>query len=218
MPETTIDGTISSAPANCRPLWSGATLAADTLGTCPTFKITGSLMPTNLKSADTVIVNAKVHTLDARQPSVSTIVIANGRILAAGGNHLLGEHRGPRTRVHDAKIQTITPGLIDGHIHPIQGSEITVGVDFGRVSTFDGFLAVLRTEAARVLGENPAGWVRGWNLDYGVSGSWPYLRQKRRQMIAPATPSPEPGPSLAVSSVPPKRSAGGLLPAVPHAR
>ncbi len=29
-------------------------------------------------------------------------------------------------------------------------------------------------------------------------------------MVAPATPSPEPEPSLAVSSVPPKRSAGGL--------
>ncbi|GAA2145490.1 amidohydrolase [Arthrobacter humicola] len=125
-------------------------------------------MPNNLKSADTVIVNARVHTLDARQPSVSTIAIANGRILASGGNHLLGEHRGPRTRVHDAKGQTITPGLIDGHIHPIQGSEITVGVDFGPVSTFAGFLAVLRTEALRVLSEDSKGWVRGWNLDYGV--------------------------------------------------
>jgi predicted amidohydrolase YtcJ len=128
----------------------------------------GILMPTNLRTADTVIVNANVHTLDPGQPSASTIVIANGRILASGGKHLLGEHRGPRTQVHDAKGQTITPGLIDGHIHPVQGSEITVGVDFGSVSTFDGFLAALRTEAARVLSENSAGWVRGWNLDYGV--------------------------------------------------
>ena len=125
-------------------------------------------MPTNLSTADTVIVNATVHTLDPRQPSASTIVIANGRILAAGGEHLLGEHRGPRTQVHDANGQTITPGLIDGHIHPIQGSELTVGVDFGSVSTFEGFLAALRTEAARVLSEDTAGWVRGWNLDYGV--------------------------------------------------
>ena len=125
-------------------------------------------MPTNLSAADTVIVNATVHTLDPRQPSASTIVIANGRILAAGGEHLLGEHRGPRTQVHDANGQTITPGLIDGHIHPIQGSELTVGVDFGSVSTFEGFLAALRTEAARVLSEDTAGWVRGWNLDYGV--------------------------------------------------
>ena len=125
-------------------------------------------MPAHLRTADTVIVNAKVHTLDPGQPVASTIVIANGTILAAGGKHLLGEHRGPRTKVHDATGQTITPGLIDGHIHPIQGSEITVGVDFGPVSTFDGFLAALRTEAARVLSENSAGWVRGWNLDYGV--------------------------------------------------
>ncbi len=125
-------------------------------------------MPTSSITADTVIVNAKAHTLDPREPSASTIVIANGRILAAGGKHLLGEYGGPRTHVHDAHGQTITPGLIDGHIHPIHGSEITVGVDFGAVSTFDGFLAALRTEAAKVLSEDPAGWVRGWNLDYGV--------------------------------------------------
>ncbi|MHA7268648.1 amidohydrolase [Arthrobacter sp. HLT1-20] len=118
--------------------------------------------------ADTIVVNASVHTLDPAQPGCDTIVIAGGRVIATGGAALVKEHRGSGTSVVDAHGHTVTPGLIDAHIHPIEGVEATVGVDFGGIVTFNAFLAELRTEADRVLAHEPAGWVRGWNIDYGV--------------------------------------------------
>lgn len=118
--------------------------------------------------ADTIIVNASVHTLDPAQPSCDTIVIAGGRVSATGDATLLKDHRGSGTSIVDAHGYTVTPGLIDAHIHPVEGVEATVGIDFGGVSTFDGFLAALRTETDRVVAHEPGGWVRGWNLDYAV--------------------------------------------------
>lgn len=118
--------------------------------------------------AETIIVNASVHTLDPAQPGCDTIVIAGGRVVATGDAALVKEHRGSRTTVVDAQGHTVTPGLIDAHIHPVEGVEATVGVDFGGVKTLDGFLAVLRAETDRVLADEPTGWVRGWNVDYSV--------------------------------------------------
>ncbi|ALE04873.1 amidohydrolase [Arthrobacter sp. ERGS1:01] len=118
--------------------------------------------------ADTIIVNASVHTLDPARPGCDTIVMAGGRVVATGDAALLKEHRGSDTSIVDAQGHTVTPGLIDAHIHPIEGVEATIGVDFGGVKTLEGFLAALRAEADRVLAHEPSGWVRGWNVDYGV--------------------------------------------------
>ncbi|PII96811.1 amidohydrolase, partial [Leucobacter sp. OLES1] len=63
---------------------------------------------------------------------------------------------------------TITPGLIDAHLHPIQGVDIVQGVDLGGLTDLRVVLDRLREEAARVRREPVGGWVRAWNLDYAA--------------------------------------------------
>lgn len=123
--------------------------------------------------ADTILVGARVITMNPRQPVAEAIAIRAGRILGVGDAATLAEFRAPRTIVEDLHGASVTPGLIDAHMHPIQGVELAVGVDFGGVRDPEVFLGMLRGEAERVQGGAAGGWVRGWNIDYDVFSTLP---------------------------------------------
>ncbi|WP_136044662.1 amidohydrolase, partial [Microbacterium sp. K41] len=118
--------------------------------------------------ADTIVTGARVVTMDPRRPEASAFAVRDGRFLAVGDDALVRELRGPRTVVHDLAGAAVTPGLIDAHLHPLQGLELTAGVDLGGITTGTAFLAALRAEADRALRDDRDPWVRGWNLDYDV--------------------------------------------------
>ncbi|WP_241156325.1 amidohydrolase [Leucobacter chromiireducens] len=123
------------------------------------------------KSAELIISGARVHTMtegDAVQAPRS-IAISDGRILGVGEEQEIADaFRGANTRIDDAHGATITPGLIDAHLHPIQGVELCQGIDLGRIRDVAGLRDALAAEAARVRRETSDGWVRAWNLDYAV--------------------------------------------------
>jgi predicted amidohydrolase YtcJ len=113
--------------------------------------------------ADTLLVNAKVVTLNPAQPEAEAIAIAGDRILAVGPRRDLEAHRGPGTRVVDAGGRTVIPGLIDAHSHFLRG-----GNSYAQELRWDGVpsladaLRLLRDQAGRV---GPPNWVQvvgGW--------------------------------------------------------
>ncbi|MBK0422146.1 amidohydrolase [Leucobacter sp. CSA2] len=124
--------------------------------------------------ADIIIEGAAVRTIEPGDGELAprSIAIADGRILAVGepdGADAIREaFAGPSTRIDDARTRTITPGLIDAHLHPIQGVELCQGIDLGGIENRRQLDEALRAEAARVRGGEAGGWVRGWNLDYAV--------------------------------------------------
>src|SRR3954454_25239695 len=68
-------------------------------------------------SADLILSNAKVITVDHDFTIAQAIAIAGDRILAVGSNDALAAHTAPETRVVDLKGRTVMPGIIDGHAH-----------------------------------------------------------------------------------------------------
>jgi predicted amidohydrolase YtcJ len=70
-----------------------------------------------VRSADLILSNAKVITVDRDFTIAQAIAIAGDRILAVGRNDTMAAHTAPETRVVDLKDRTVTPGLIDGHAH-----------------------------------------------------------------------------------------------------
>lgn len=123
------------------------------------------------RTADIIIEGARVRTMLPGEPdgSVRSIAIAGGRILGIGAADDVREaFRGTVTRIDDAAGRTITPGLIDAHLHPIQGVDIVQGVDLGGLIDLRIVLDRLREEAARVRRDTVGGWVRAWNLDYAA--------------------------------------------------
>lgn len=118
--------------------------------------------------ADTIVTGAQVVTMDPRRPEACAFAVRDGRILAIGDDDVVADLRGPRTVMRDLAGAAVTPGLIDAHLHPIQGMELTAGVDLGGVTSGAALLAALRAEADRAISEDSDPWVRGWNLDYRV--------------------------------------------------
>lgn len=104
-----------------------------------------------------------VHTLDPHSGAPATGVLArDGLIVAVGDASELRTDVPSGTAVHDLGDAVVTPGLVDGHSHPIVGLEWTDGVDLSRCLTMEDLrsaLGVARTELSE--GE----WLRGWGLN-----------------------------------------------------
>lgn len=64
----------------------------------------------------------------------------------------------------------VTPGLVDGHIHPVTGAEPTHGLDLSGCGDLDEVRAAL-ADAVRDL--PPGAWLHGWVLDPNVFADRP---------------------------------------------
>ncbi|KAB7648812.1 amidohydrolase [Polymorphobacter fuscus] len=116
--------------------------------------------------ADLVVTNAKVYTVDDRQPTAGAFVVRGGRFAHVGDNESALAFAGPRTRRFDAKGMTIVPGFIDCHNHA-RGEVLVYDVLVGNpyvveFVTIQSIIDKLTARAAAV----PAGtWVEGFFHD-----------------------------------------------------
>src|ERR1700680_4917919 len=74
------------------------------------------------QSADTVLVNGKVLTVDSQFSARAAIAIRDGKITAGGSNAEVRKLAGPKARVIDLQGHTVIPGLIDSHMHAIRAA------------------------------------------------------------------------------------------------
>src|SRR5215813_555117 len=70
--------------------------------------------------ADRVFRNATVFTADAANPDAQAIAVRDGRIVYVGTDVGVAPFIGPSTRVTDLHGGFLMPGLIDGHLHPLE--------------------------------------------------------------------------------------------------
>ena len=73
-------------------------------------------------AADIVIVNARVYTVNAKQPWAEAIAIRQGRILAVGSAQDIASFHGSATKTINAGGRLVLPGFTDCHIHFLDGS------------------------------------------------------------------------------------------------
>jgi predicted amidohydrolase YtcJ len=71
----------------------------------------------NEQSADLIVMNAKIATMDAGGSMASSVAVANGRFIAIGQDDDTASWATPDTRTIDAQGRRVVPGLIDGHAH-----------------------------------------------------------------------------------------------------
>jgi predicted amidohydrolase YtcJ len=70
-------------------------------------------------TADVVVRNAKVITVDRDFRLAQALAIRGDRIAAVGSDADVNRLVGPSTKVVDAKGLTLLPGLYDSHVHPL---------------------------------------------------------------------------------------------------
>src|SRR4051794_30518580 len=140
--------------------------------------------------ADTIFVNGKIVTLDARQPLRKAMAVRGGRIVALSSSAAAPDLRawqGRGTRVIDLQGRTVIPGLIDSHIHAIRAAlSYSTEVNWIGARSLDEALARVR-DAAKAA--KPGEWLI-------VAGGWTpeQFREKRRptqaELVAAAPDNP----------------------------
>ncbi len=127
--------------------------------------------------AHTIIVNARVTTMDDARPEAEAFAIRDGLFVAVGGRAEVEALAGPGTRVIDAGGRRVIPGLNDSHLHAVRaGRFYNLELRWDGVDSLERGLAMIREQAARTP---PGQWVR-------VIGAWsPYqVREKRMPTVA----------------------------------
>jgi predicted amidohydrolase YtcJ len=70
--------------------------------------------------ADRVYRNGTVFTADARGSIAQAVAIREGRIVYVGSNEEVAPFVGSSTKVTDLEGRFLMPGLVDGHLHPLE--------------------------------------------------------------------------------------------------
>jgi len=116
------------------------------------------------QAPDTVLVNGKVITLDARSSVQEALAIRDGKLAALGRNAEIRKLAGPKTRVIDLGGRTAIPGLIDSHLHAIRAAlSFTSEVNWIGARTLTEAMGRI---GAAARAREPGAWLivaGGWN-------------------------------------------------------
>ena len=130
-----------------------------------------------------IIFNAKVHTMDRKQPTVEALAILGNRIVAVGSSKEIEKLAGTNTKRIDAKGQLVLPGFNDAHTHFMSGGFQLASVDLRDANTQTEFAERIRDFAAKL----PQGrWVTGGDWDHE---RWPDAQLPTKELIDRYTPN-----------------------------
>ncbi|HEY1263151.1 MAG TPA: amidohydrolase [Terriglobales bacterium] len=76
----------------------------------------------SLHSADTIVTNARIYTVNPKAPWAEAVAIRQGKIIAVGTAAQIAPYRATSTKVIDAGGRLLLPGFTDSHIHFLEGS------------------------------------------------------------------------------------------------
>ena len=131
-------------------------------GTLVAALLAGLSLTAQAQTADTILVNGKIVTVDDRFTIAEALAVRGGRIVAVGATADIDKLKGPQTRVIDLARRTVIPGLIDNHAHWMRAAE-------HHELRFDGVTSrqqALKMLADRVSTTKPGEWIAvlgGWS-------------------------------------------------------
>ena len=116
---------------------------------------------------DTILLNARIRTMDIACPEASAMAIGGGRVLALGTDAEIRALAGTCTERIDAGARLCLPGFIDAHCHLADGG-------LGLISCADLFGARSLTELRTALAAHAGGWtgpvIQGTGWQAGLFG------------------------------------------------
>ncbi len=118
--------------------------------------------PTIEKAAELAIINAKILVCDSVMSRASAIAIRSGRIMAVGDRSEVETFLDKSTQIIDAAGMTVTPGLIDSHLHFIGLGQSLQMLDLSEADSW----AKVESQVLEASLRLPKGsWIegRGWH-------------------------------------------------------
>jgi predicted amidohydrolase YtcJ len=127
-----------------------------------------------LPTADTVVVHARIYTVDRQQPWAEALAIRAGKLVAVGSESSIDAWRGRTTRIIDAGGRLVLPGFTDSHIHFVEGALLLARAHLDGTHNIAEIQLVLRQYAAEHPAKDTASaWIvgHGWSYpEFGEAG------------------------------------------------
>lgn len=111
--------------------------------------------------ANLILTNGRFYTMDTSKPFATAVAIRNDEIIAVGDDDVITALLAPDGQAIDLQGATVTPGLVDAHVHFQWYALNLLQVDVYEVPT----LAEAQHRVAEQVAQQPAGtWIqgRGW--------------------------------------------------------
>ncbi len=136
--------------------------------------------------ADSVLINGKILTIDAKDSIAEAVAIRNGKIVLVGSTADIKPLITQTTTVIDLHGRTATPGLIDAHGHFADGGVNELyHLDLSEVSRITDVVKRIRERVATV---KPGEWVQGDGWDEGKLEEHRYIYAADLDAVAPNNP------------------------------
>lgn len=116
-------------------------------------------------TADLVVRNARIYTLDATKPWATAMAVRSGRVIAVGDAGDVENLAGADTEVVDLDGRMVMPGIVDVHTHMLMGGQAELfELRFSSTAGIEHILGVIREHARKIP---PGGWIVGgqWSTD-----------------------------------------------------
>jgi predicted amidohydrolase YtcJ len=128
--------------------------------------LTRALAAQGDNAPDLVVLNAKILTMDPRQPTAQAFAVKGGIITAVGDTTAIRALANPRTRTYDAKGMFITPGFTDTHNHGY-GEEVLFGINAGNpfIVEYVTIQSIIDKLKARAAKTPPGQWIEATFYD-----------------------------------------------------
>ncbi len=109
------------------------------------------------ETADQILLNGKILTVDSRDTVAQAIAIRGDRILAVGTSAEIKALADSKTRIVDLAGKCVVPGLIETHCHSVGVARASLGVPYEDYDDIAGMQTVIR-KIAKITPEGD--WVR----------------------------------------------------------
>jgi predicted amidohydrolase YtcJ len=141
-----------------------------------------NLLAQSKPTADLIITNAKVWTVDKAHPSAQAVAVLGDRIVAVGSNADVDVWRGTGTKVIDAGGKLVLPGFNDAHVHFVSGGLQLESVQLNDATGKQEFVRRIAAQAKKT----PKGeWIQGGDWD---ETKWSPVSLPTKELIDPVTP------------------------------
>ena len=132
-------------------------------------------------SADLIIRNARVWTVDRDHPEAEAVAILGDRIVAVGANQDVDAWRGTNTKTIDAAGNRLLPGFNDAHVHFMSGGSQLDNVQLNDATSPQEFARRIAERAAKT---SKGEWLLGGDWD---ETKWSPAQLPAKELIDPVT-------------------------------
>jgi predicted amidohydrolase YtcJ len=136
----------------------------------PRLTASGASLKPDSQSADVIVTNARIYTVNPHQKWAEAIAVRGDKIIAVGDRQQIEALRGPATKVIDAQGRLLLPGFTDCHIHFMDGSLGLTRVDLNGAATVAEIQKRVKAYADAHPAQSPAqpndAWIQGMGWTY----------------------------------------------------